>query len=395
MTNAYVKDSINSHQQSNNSYTPLIQADKESLIAHINEEHLDELQNFLRVFKQVSEDHLINSEIRLTEIFVEGLLIELNSKLKGTNEEPLSSKNEALANNAYYIAFQESVNGLEDLQMQYVLLKQQADKKMGKKTIKITEQNFMVKDSYKVSKNMQRLILTPLSNDQETGNNVPNVLDHEAGYAYLFDLTTPNQSDTPAREHCYYTLRKAWKVENNSNQNNDAIKAWVDVFIHGDTSGGNWATALRSGDTIKTKREFPEKIEHLQAGQALLIADETSMPTVARLLETWQNPISPLIICITQDEADQAYFDDVAFSSAIGGSLTILPLIIGNAHAGKDLADLIDTYIGNYLASNPLRIEKVWGALEASTVKALRPLLRERFGLERSDVVIKVYWRQD
>lgn len=43
-------------------------------------------------------------------------------------------------------------------------------------------------------------------------------------------------------------------------------------------------------------------------------------------------------------------------------------------NAGRALADLIDTTLADYLATHPLHIDKIWGALEAGTAKALRGL---------------------
>ena len=244
---------------------------------------------------------------------------------------------------------------------------------------------------------------------------------NEAGYAYLFDLEHNAMTDAlmtdstdgnkasdyktndsekenvrPARPHCYYTLRKAWQADN-------GIRAWVDVFLHGDTPGGNWAAALQAGETVVTKREFPEKVEHLRNGQAVLIVDETSMPTAARLLELWNNPTPPLVVCVTQDAGDQSYFDTVKMRSGIdcdtenngNDHFTILPIVTNQVNSGADLATLIDRELGDYLTNNPLQIDKIWGALEANTAKALRPLLKDLLGLSRTDVVVKVYWRHD
>ncbi|HSP85479.1 MAG TPA: siderophore-interacting protein, partial [Psychrobacter sp.] len=304
------------------------------------------------------------------------------------------------------------ITQMDELHTQYIALKQKADKKLGKKTIKLTKQSFIVQDSHMVSKNMRRLILTvphlnatgDTSNPQQS-NSIPI---NEAGYAYLFDLEHNrsvsqitaegvDNSVQPARAHCYYTLRKAW-------QTSDGVQAWVDVFLHGDTSGGNWARSLQAGDTVISKREFPEKIEHLREGQALLIADETSMPTVARLLELWDNPQPPLVLCVTQDAADQTYFDRVKLDANIINTnaanqqnthFTVLPLVTDQVNAGRALADLIDTTLSDYLTTHPLHIDKIWGALEAGTAKALRGLLQQRHGLARADSVIKVYWRKD
>ena len=41
----------------------------------------------------------------------------------------------------------------------------------------------------------------------------------------------------------------------------------------------------------------------------------------------------------------------------------------------------------------PLKIGKVWGALEAADIKSLRQKLKATLGLSRQDMVIKVYWR--
>ena len=75
--------------------------------------------------------------------------------------------------------------------------------------------------------------------------------------------------------------------------------------------------------------------------------------------------------------------------------ITVLPIVIGSINSGQNLATLIDNKLSDYLTEYPLQIDKVWGALEASTVKSLRPILRERFKLNRAEVVVKVYWRRD
>ena len=45
------------------------------------------------------------------------------------------------------------------------------------------------------------------------------------------------------------------------------------------------------------------------------------------------------------------------------------------------------------LTTLPLKIGKVWGALEAADIKSLRQQLKATLGLSRQDMVIKVYWR--
>ncbi len=401
------------------SYTVLTFPELADAMAHINEEHVDELHGFLRAFFSVSAEDLVDANVQLTAVYAEAiaLQVQFDDTKKTSTQVPEQT---------FFIPFIIPITQMDDLHTQYIALKQKADKKLGKKTIKLTKQNFVVQDSHMVSKNMLRLILTvphpTAPNDIDSIDHTSNpqrsssVPINEAGYAYLFDLEhnrsvskifeggahkaaddSIDKSESPARAHCYYTLRKAW-------QTSDGVQAWVDVFLHGDTSGGNWARALQVGDTVISKREFPEKVEHLREGQALLIADETSLPTVARLLELWDNPQPPLVLCVTQDAADQTYFDAVTLgadsmntkaANQQNNHFTVLPLVTDQVNAGRALADLIDATLANYLTTHPLHIDKVWGALEAGTAKALRGLLQQRLGLVRTDSVIKVYWRKD
>ncbi|WP_413190563.1 SIP domain-containing protein [Psychrobacter sp. AT9] len=438
MTNLLLASTKNTDNQ-NRQYTPLNDPEIASVVAHINEEHLDELLGFLSVFTSLSTAELDLVDAQITDIYAEGIAIQTCPK--GSENQPTDAQDSSLHDQIFFIAFAAPISQLDDLQAQYILLKQRADKKLGKKTIKLTKQVFDVQSSYRISKNMLRLELSMPSLDDAQSSDIKDatsstsVPTNEAGYAYLFDLehnamTSALMTDSidgneadgnavndseknnvrPTRLHCYYTLRKAWHTD-------DDIRAWVDVFLHGDTSGGNWAAALKTGETVVTKREFPEKVEHLRGGQGVLIVDETSMPTAARLLELWNNPTPPLVICVTQDADDQSYFDTVKMRSSLDSigndnsnidnkidcdtethgndHFTVLPIVTNQANSGSDLATLIDSTLGDYLTDNPLQIDKVWGALEANTAKALRPLLRERLELSRTDVVVKVYWRHD
>lgn len=85
----------------------------------------------------------------------------------------------------------------------------------------------------------------------------------------------------------------------------------MDVYIHGDTPGGNWARQVKPDDVVHATADYHEQIDHLQQGHAVLFADEASLPTVATIVEQWHdNPLTPTVVCVTADAADPAYLSD-------------------------------------------------------------------------------------
>ncbi|WP_131669430.1 siderophore-interacting protein [Psychrobacter pygoscelis] len=368
--------------------TPLSYPEKYKFISHVNEEHQDELAMFAEAFTDLAIE--ATTPVNIKEVFVEGVELTIPNEDLSTDQ-------------CRFVKFDQPILIAEDLKAQYIALMQKAAKKLGKKTIKLQNQEFTVKDSYLVTPNMLRLVVTappatPLSHP---------------GYAYLFDLTSPASAteqlaaaDTEStRKQCYYTLRRAWQHEegqnspdaqSNTSQHQGEISAWIDVYLHGDTPGGNWARSLQSGDKITSLRDYPEKIEHLSNGQCLLIADETSLPTVARLLEVWQNPIAPIVFAITNDAEDSKYLENLELQEAmrqmdIRQRAIIIPILNS---PDMDLT----AHISERLAEDPdlaaLTIDRVWGALEAADAKALRKRLKAELGLTRQDMVLKVYWRR-
>ena len=355
---------------------------KTKFISHVSEEHQDELAMLVQAHTGAAlGDH---ASVHIDEIYLSGLLLRVNDG--GRDRQ-------------YFVAFTQPIGAEVSLKDNYIALIQKAASKLGKRTLMLKNQHFTVMHQYYVSPNMLRLVLRAPSDTP---------VDH-AGYAYLFDLTTDSeredpsagaddrttaatatQATTPARSHCYYTLRKAWH-----DQQQRQITAWVDVYIHGDTPGGNWARTLQPSNTLTSTREYPEKIAHLTDGQCLLICDETSMPTVARLLETWQNLIAPLVIAVTNDPADRAYFDDITLSTQLADNpnFAAQQLFITNT-ADIDLSTAISDAVVCHSEKLSTPITKVWGALEASDTKLLRRMLKPVLNIPRQDMVLKVYWRK-
>ena len=383
MAQPFVQDTIDK--------IPLDVADKTLFIDHVNEEHQDELAMFINIFTKASirEDSVPS----IVELYSDGMLLALTS-IDNNQTDP---ENAAHSTEQYFVHFTSPVVDAASLQEQYITLLQRAATKLGKRTIKLRDQFFTVMDGYYASPNMYRLLVTAPDN---TPLNQP-------GYAYLFDLnasfaaskldsgerSVSNDSDNTDElqgVYRYYSLRKAWQDADSS-----SVHAWIDVYIHGDTSGGNWAKSLDTGMKIKSVREYPEKLEHLTDGQCLLICDETSLPTVANLLENWQNPLSPLVIAITNDSKDINYLHDITLSERLSKDErfrqdNLLHIINTPATA---LTEQIMTTLNSRLTTTPNKIDKVWGALEAANIKSLRPQLKSVLGLSRQDMTIQVYWR--
>ncbi|WP_201594240.1 siderophore-interacting protein [Psychrobacter vallis] len=377
------------------SKTPLAMVDKDQFISHVNEEHQDELAMFVNAFT----DRLI-SEYDVTsvkEIYADGLLLDVATiyyteiagdahRDKNLVSDHTVQKSDALISQ-YFIHFIARISDSTTLQEQYITLLQMSARKLGKRTVTLQEQRFTVIDGYYASPNLYRLVVT-------APEHTP--LNH-AGYAYLFELnpTVLSASTEPSENHDkplqrYYTLRKAWQDSDSA-----SVQAWIDVYIHGDTPGGNWARSLSPDMQIKSMREYPENTEHLTDGQCLLICDETSLPTVAHLLENWQNPLPPLVIAITNDPEDISYLQELRLSDPLHHDAHFLQnnlLHIVNTPTAN-LAEQISALLNTSLTILPLKIGKVWGALEATEVKLLRKQLKTTLDLSRQDMVLKVYWR--
>lgn len=371
--------------------TPLVVADKDLFVEHINDEHQDELVMFINIFAKASirEDAVPS----IVEIYSDGMLLALTP----INNDQGNTENTAYPIEQHFINFMSPINDATSLNEQYIILLQRAATKLGKRTIKLRNQFFTVIDGYYASPNMYRLLITAPDN---TPLNQP-------GYAYLLDLgasfvdsklASAEQNDADDRKstdefqgvYRYYSLRKAWQDADSA-----SVHAWIDVYIHGDTPGGNWARSLGTGAQIKSVREYPEKLDHLTDGQCLLICDETSLPTVANLLENWQNPLSPLVIAITNDPKDISYLHDITLSEQLRHDEDFKQenlLHIVNVPT-TSLTEQIVTTLNTKLTTTPIKIDKVWGALEAADIKSLRPQLKSVLGLSRQDMTIQVYWR--
>lgn len=361
---------------------PLPMVAKIKFMNHVNDEHQDELALFVEAFADTKLSN--DMAVVVAEVYSNGLLLEASVQ----NVEALPNhKVEMLSDgiSQFFIEFENVIDETITLKSQYINLLQVASKKLGKLAIKQQERYFTVIDGYYASPNMFRLVVAAPADTR---------LNH-AGYAYLFEMNTDvsishNSAAASEKLQRYYTLRKAWQ-----DAETQQIQGWVDIYIHGDTSGGNWARAVQAGTQLKSVRDYPERIAHLNDGQCLLLCDETSMPTVANLLENWQNPIAPIVIVMTNDGAELSYLQEIELSQTLAEINSFKQdniVHILNAPS-IDLPDAIVSAIDTRLEDGSILIEKVWGALSAADAKILRRQLKTKFDLSRQDMVMKVYWR--
>ncbi|MGE6360454.1 siderophore-interacting protein [Psychrobacter glacincola] len=361
---------------------PLPMVAKIKFMNHVNDEHQDELALFVEAFADTKLSN--DMAVVVAEVYSNGLLLEASVQ----NVEALPNhKVEMLSDgiSQFFIEFENVIDETITLKSQYINLLQVASKKLGKLAIKQQERYFTVIDGYYASPNMFRLVVaapadTPLN---------------YAGYAYLFEMNTDvsishNSAAASEKLQRYYTLRKAWQ-----DAETQQIQGWVDIYIHGDTSGGNWARAVQAGTQLKSVHDYPERIAHLNDGQCLLLCDETSMPTVANLLENWQNPIAPIVIVMTNDGAELSYLQELELSQTLAeiNSFKQDNIVHILNTPSIDLPDAIVSAIDTRLEDGSILIEKVWGALSAADAKILRRQLKTKFDLSRQDMVMKVYWR--
>lgn len=351
--------------------TPLTdQAAKTDLIEHLNLDHAAELLTLARAYGRPAAEYA-----RLADIVAEGCLLDTGG------DKPL------------FVAF--SIAG--EVEEQVLYLAYDALARQGKPLFGKVKQYFTFVRSEHLTPNLLRLYF-------QTAAPVAD----EAGYALCFHLKklralppqTHSGTDRISVFAKWFNRLFLKYLKHISPQKRQAVFAgmakdkryytvrgqrdglmMVDVYLHGDTPGSHWARVLQAGDMVMSMHDYREHTAHLHQGRALLLCDETSVPTVAAILEQWRNPEPPVIVYLTHDPQEQAYLPDSALPS---GSL-IRRLHYRN-HTAPDLAAA--------LAALP-DIDCAWGALENAAAKTARHHLREVCGLRAENNRVKAYWRAE
>ncbi len=368
-----------------NSYTAIQDVDhKIDILDHVNQDHPKEVLAIVK--SKYPNEEIISA--KLFDIFEEGILVHTQTDSEDSTSE-------------MFIPF-EIEGSLED---QILYLAYAASVKQGIEISRSNKHFFEVTDKQTITKNIIRLTVsspTPLP-------------EYYAGHAYAFLLKTlQNQpkNNTPKKhgkhwgtkvtEHLIvwlmkhissknrkrllkgankdvrpYTLRKAWK---STEESGFADLGYIDIYTHNDTLGSVWAKSVMVGDIIMSKSESKDNHQHLEEGQALLIADETAYPAMAGILEHWQNPLPPHVILISNKETEQAYAKSIKFPE----NTVVHPVICATENQAHEALSIIKQLEN---------IDTVWGALEGDAAKTIRYYLRNERNIIGKKNHTRAYWK--
>lgn len=154
----------------------------------------------------------------------------------------------------------------------------------------------------------------------------------------------------------------------------------LDFVLH-DTAGpaGDWAKQAQVGDTREvsfTPREvvLPPGTKHL-----LLAGDVTAVPAINSWIDSLPGDVAPSV-AIEDDHEDHGL---LPLAERPGLTWTWLT-------AGQGRGSALASWTKDTL--RPAEGLYVWAAGEKTLVKALRPVLREHLGLDRSHHFTQFYW---
>ncbi|WP_417553604.1 siderophore-interacting protein [Marinomonas fungiae] len=362
-----------------NTLTPILDIDQKiDIIDHVNQDHTEEL----KIIAQANHRALV-IKARIIDMFQEGMSLELEDSDDSSSKE-------------LFIPF--VIEG--DLEEKILYLAYAAAVKQGKDLSGNNKCFFEVTHSTFVTENMVRLTVR---------SSAP-LPEYYPGYAFAFllkqvtkrpdaEAKTSKKSwakklsdrffiwlmrhlsrdkrqkllENANKDVRLYTLRKSW------HDNAGDYHGYIDIFTHGNTKGSQWVQSLKVGDIIMSRSGHGDKHAHLSQQQALLIADETSFPALAGILEHWQNPLPPYVILLTASQSEQMYFNDNDFPS----NSKVHRIVCPPEQQAVKVLEILPSLTS---------IESVWAALESDAAKQIRHYLRNQRQLQGKQNHTKAYW---
>lgn len=331
------------HLDKSKTLTPIDGLD--DTINHINHDHSDDLLT-MAIYYAKSHGKPLPTSATLKTVYHEGLGLQICIGSEMVNKT---------------MRFDEPIKQANELKYAYVKLLDRAAKATKRKHLQLIDDEFVVQDVLRIGDFYRLVVSLP--------SDMPTTL---AGLAYSLAV-----GDNQSR---YYTLRKAWQTPN-------GLLGHIDVYTHGDSQGSAWVRQLNCGDTIKSSRRYPEKVEHIN-GQALLIADETALPTALRILEL-QKDITPTLIACLHHQDSLAYLQDLQSTHKLHDDNCTVLMYDDITDLSAKMSAVLDRLITKQ------QFDSVWGALEVSVVKSVRKILYQNTQLNKDNAIIKPYWRQE
>lgn len=348
---------------------PLLHEEAIFTMQHVNEEHIPELLHCVQAFgRRPQGEELRHAEI--TQLFDDGVQVEITHQHgKSTLFIPFSTGSTA---NTSPLHPDDLHDNLHRALRQTVI---DAQKKLGISTTTRLA-HWTVSARRELTANFHRITFELGKDDRS---------DWSAGYAcrFVLDDTDTNKPATelPSRP---YTLRRVTEKY-----------AEVDVFCHQDaqtqvySAGSTWARELNIGQQVAILGGRQESFPDFSRGHTLLIGDETALPTIAALLETWAYEQPVRIILQVNDPAEQRYLDDVCLPAQ--SHVSWIPkssATIGTAESLDHLGTL-----ASVCEAIDLPICAVWGATEGKLALQLRKQFKEQYQLSKEQCRVIGYWR--
>ncbi|MFB2588952.1 SIP domain-containing protein [Acinetobacter sp. c1-l78] len=357
------------------------QQQKLDIIDHVNQDHGDEILVIAHYYN--SKDTFTSAYI--SDIFNEGMTLKVTSQTTNDIFIPFELKGE-LEEQILYLAYLAMVKQGKDItggKRRYFTVTHKSNITKRMVRLHLSSQTSIAKshDGYAygmVLKTMQGA--QPKELAKTTSNHkIVSWLKTRANLGFLWVLKKVSSEkrqkivESMNKDIRIYTMR----IADDDQTPNDI---YMDIYAHGDSAGYRWLDSIQSGDIIYSRTESPEIHNHLANGNAVLIADETAYPAVASILESWENPLPPTLIVLSQYAEEQAYFDKVR-----------LPTGTTVHHIVADVSKQSEKTL-EYLTSLTA-VQTVWGACETSVAKDIRHYFRNDRQLPAKNNHFKGYWR--
>lgn len=162
----------------------------------------------------------------------------------------------------------------------------------------------------------------------------------------------------------------------------DALEVDVDFVLHGEGPASAWAAQAQIGQVLFLMGPGPGYPLPQQAGEHLLIGDDSALPAFETILAALPATASVHLLMEVADAAEERALHSPA-------ALTTQWLARGadNRQAGEALQAALRR--GGALAAGT----RIYLACEADAMRRIRRLLTDELGVERSQIVGRGYWK--